>query len=133
MIVGIADTHVVIWYLYDDERLSQTAGDFIDQAAAQANHIGVSPITIVEMIYLIERGRIPAEALQIIVGVLKQPDAVFTHIPFDLGIAQALQQIDRSNVPDMPDRIVAATARHLGVPVISRDSRIRASSIRTIW
>jgi PIN domain nuclease of toxin-antitoxin system len=33
----------------------------------------------------------------------------------------------------MPDRIVAATALHYGVPVISRDGRIRASNIRTIW
>jgi len=33
----------------------------------------------------------------------------------------------------MPDRIVAATAVHFGVPVISRDGRIRASSVQTIW
>jgi predicted nucleic acid-binding protein len=39
----------------------------------------------------------------------------------------------RSEIPDMPDRIIAATAIHLGVPVLSRDGRIRASSVRTIW
>lgn len=33
----------------------------------------------------------------------------------------------------MPDRIIAATAIHFGVPVLSRDSRIRASNVRTIW
>jgi PIN domain nuclease of toxin-antitoxin system len=33
----------------------------------------------------------------------------------------------------MPDRIVAATALHFGVPVISRDSRILASDLTTIW
>jgi PIN domain nuclease of toxin-antitoxin system len=33
----------------------------------------------------------------------------------------------------MPDRIVAATAVYYCVAVISRDGRIRASSIRTIW
>lgn len=133
MIVGIADTHAVIWYLYDDGRLSQTAGDFIDQAALQANQIGVSPITIVEAIYLIERGRIPEETLLLIVGVLQWPDTVFAQIPFDLDVAQAPQRVSRGDVPDMPDRIVAATALHLGVPVISRDAHIQASGIETIW
>jgi hypothetical protein len=33
----------------------------------------------------------------------------------------------------MPDRIVAATAIYLGVPVISRDGQIRASAIKTVW
>ncbi len=33
----------------------------------------------------------------------------------------------------MPDRIVAATAVYLGVPVISRDGRIRAANLQTVW
>jgi PIN domain nuclease of toxin-antitoxin system len=33
----------------------------------------------------------------------------------------------------MPDRIIAATALSLGVPVISRDGKIRTSAVETIW
>jgi PIN domain nuclease of toxin-antitoxin system len=33
----------------------------------------------------------------------------------------------------LPDRIIAATAVHLGVPVISRDRKIQSSSIATVW
>jgi PIN domain nuclease of toxin-antitoxin system len=33
----------------------------------------------------------------------------------------------------MPDRIVAATAVHLGVPVISRDAKIRAAESKIVW
>lgn len=33
----------------------------------------------------------------------------------------------------MPDRIVAATAVYLAVPVISRYGRIRASNVQTVW
>ena len=36
-------------------------------------------------------------------------------------------------IRDMPDRIIAATALTLGVPVISRDSKIQLSSVSTIW
>jgi predicted nucleic acid-binding protein len=44
-----------------------------------------------------------------------------------------MRLVARADVPDMPDRIVAATAVYFGVPVISRDARIRASNVRTIW
>lgn len=44
-----------------------------------------------------------------------------------------MRLVPRADVPDMPDRIVAATAVYFGVPVISRDARIRASNVQTIW
>jgi PIN domain nuclease of toxin-antitoxin system len=50
-----------------------------------------------------------------------------------LSIVEAMLKVPRAEVPDMPDRIVAATGLHLGVPVISRDGRIRSSSVKTVW
>ncbi len=44
-----------------------------------------------------------------------------------------MKTIPRTVVPDMPDRIVAATGVYFGVPVFSRDGRIRASIVQTIW
>jgi len=44
-----------------------------------------------------------------------------------------MKQDLRAGVPDMPDCIVAATAVYFGVPVISRDGKIRASNVQTIW
>jgi predicted nucleic acid-binding protein len=44
-----------------------------------------------------------------------------------------MREIPRDAVPDMPDPIVAATAVYFGLPVISRDGRIRASNVRTVW
>ena len=49
------------------------------------------------------------------------------------AVVQAMRQVPRAEIPDMPDRIVAATAVYFGVPVISRDGRIRAASIKTVW
>jgi PIN domain nuclease of toxin-antitoxin system len=48
-------------------------------------------------------------------------------------VADALESVSRSEVPDLPDRIVTATALALHVPVISRDWKIRATEIQTIW
>jgi PIN domain nuclease of toxin-antitoxin system len=50
-----------------------------------------------------------------------------------MEIVDAMRQIPRADVPDMPDRIVAATAVYFNVPIISRDGRIRATALRTVW
>jgi len=41
--------------------------------------------------------------------------------------------VPRAEVPDMPDRIIAATALHLGLPLISRDRKIQLAGLQTIW
>jgi predicted nucleic acid-binding protein len=33
----------------------------------------------------------------------------------------------------MPDRIIAATALALGLPLVTRDRKIRAADLETIW
>ena len=44
-----------------------------------------------------------------------------------------MRKVSRAEVPDLPDRIVAATAVYFGVPVISRDGRIRSSAVQVFW
>ena len=44
-----------------------------------------------------------------------------------------MQTVPRDQVPDMPDRMIAATARLYAVPLISRDRKIRLSGLQTIW
>jgi predicted nucleic acid-binding protein len=33
----------------------------------------------------------------------------------------------------MPDRIIGATALHLGIPLVTRDRRLQSAGIETIW
>ncbi len=133
MIVAVADTHAAIWYLAADPRLSTSAKLFMDTAANDGDEIAVSAITLVEMVYLIEKGRIPPQRFSNLAEELGDPDSMFVEVPVDLKIARAVSRVDVQQVPDMPDRIVAATAVQHNVPVISRDGKIRLSSIKTIW
>ena len=48
-------------------------------------------------------------------------------------VTNAVADVPRSQVPDMPDRIIAATALYLGLPLLSRDSAIQLSEVKTIW
>lgn len=133
MIAGVADTHTALWHLFDDARLSAPAADFIDSAAAARHRIAVSSISLAEVVYLIEKNRLPLSASGDLKTALADPDHVLKEAPFTVEIVDALRQVPRVAVPDMPDRIVAATALYFGVPVISRDGRIRSSSVQTVW
>lgn len=133
MIAGVADTHAIVWYLDGDHQLSSRAKAFIEDAALNGDMVGVSSISLIETIYLVEKGRLPAESLARLIAALETDKSVFAEIPIDLSVAQALARIDRTQVPDMPDRIIAATARHANAPIISRDGRIRVAGLETIW
>jgi PIN domain nuclease of toxin-antitoxin system len=133
MIAGVADTHVALWYLLRNPRLSNTARAFIDDAASAGYGVGLSPISLAEIVYLVEKNRLPASAYDDLKSALADPDYVIEEAPFTLEVVDALRQVSRGDIPDMPDRIVVATAVCLGVPVISRDGRIRSSGIKTVW
>ena len=133
MIAGVADTHTALWYLFGDSRLSTRAKEFIDQAAASRRSIEVSPISLAEIVYLVEKSRISASALEDLRSALENSSHVFKEAPFTKDVVNFMRQVSRDEVPDMPDRIIAATALYFGVPVISRDGKSRASNVKTIW
>ncbi len=133
MIAAIADTHPTIWYLFADPRLGRAASALIDATIAKGDHIGVSAISLVEMVYLIEKGRIPANALNDLHAAIADPQAVLKHIPLDENIAMKMAEVPRQDVPDLPDRVIAATGLLYAVPVLSRDSNIRSSVVQTVW
>ncbi|MGA2219845.1 MAG: PIN domain-containing protein [Terracidiphilus sp.] len=119
--------------MFGDPRLSVAATAFIEEAALARHKIAVSTISLAELVYLVEKGRLPEAAYTELAQALADPEHVFAEAPFTATIVEAMRQVPRSEVPDLPDRIVAATAVYLGVPVISRDRLIRAASLKTIW
>jgi PIN domain nuclease of toxin-antitoxin system len=133
MIAAVVDTHALLWYLHKDPKLSTTALAALNGAALKGDQIAVSSITLVEVAYLVEKNRIPFNSFDLIVKLLNQPNSMLAEIPLSQSVADSLRQVVRSQVPEMPDRVIAATALMLGIPVISRDSKITASSIATIW
>lgn len=129
----VVDTHGVIWYLLGDKALSTNAWETLEEAARLGDPAYVSSISLVEVLYLVEKGRLPGTALDRLSGALAQPDSGFVIAPLDMGVALAIRRVPRQIVPDMPDRIIAATALHLNIPLITRDREIPKAGVRTIW
>lgn len=132
-VAAVADTHAVVWHFSGDPRLSAVAASFIDTERQRGNEIAFSSITLAEILYLSEKGRLAANTFAELTAFLERARASFVEAPFTMTVARAMVRVSRADVPDLPDRIIAATALHLGVPPISRDRKIRTSGIATIW
>jgi PIN domain nuclease of toxin-antitoxin system len=131
--LALLDTHALIWYLYDDPRLSKKARDMLEKAASSSDQIACSALTLAEILYLQEKERIPSETFNRLVEALETRNSLLVVAPVTLAVVIAMQNIPRTEVPDLPDRVIAATALHLGVPLISRDRKIAVSRVSTIW
>jgi PIN domain nuclease of toxin-antitoxin system len=129
----VVDTHTIVWYLSADPRLSTNAADALDSATAAGERIHVPSICLVELTYLVEKGRLSIAARDRLIHALDDPTVPFLLAPLDRTVADALVSVSRLEVPDLPDRIVAATAVALRTPLISRDRKIRASQVHTLW
>jgi PIN domain nuclease of toxin-antitoxin system len=129
----VVDTHTIVWYLEDDPRLSVRAAEALDSATAAGDAILIPSVCLVELTYLIEKHRLPAVVRETLVQTLDDPASPCSLVPLDRAVADALRRVPRNEVPDLPDRIIAATAVALAVPLVSHDSKIRASQVQTIW
>ena len=99
MIAGVADTHAALWLLFGDPRLSATAKHFFEMAAASRNKILLAPISLAEVVYLMQKNRLPASALDDLKAALRNPKHVLEEAPFTVDVVQAMRQIPRDAVP----------------------------------
>jgi PIN domain nuclease of toxin-antitoxin system len=123
----------LIWYLEDSPRLGSDARAAFDACDRGESVIYVPTICLVEIIYLQEKGRIPADLKTQLDTALEAGTTGLILASLTAEVANAVAGVPRSDVPDMPDRIIAATALNLGLPLISRDQAIHLSAVQTVW
>jgi PIN domain nuclease of toxin-antitoxin system len=129
----VIDTHAAVWASAGGAGLSPVALTAVNDAAACGDPVFLSAISLVEVAYLVEKGRLDAGALARLYRDLDAPTGGYELAAVDRLVAEVLPSIPRAAVPDMPDRIIAATALSLGLPLVTRDQRLRACGIQTIW
>ena len=126
------DTHALIWYLSRPELLSSKELETIESAIQNGQKLCTSSITIVEIIYLVEKHKIPQEAYERLMQAVQDPSTDIYVLPIDQHVAAELRNISRDKIPDMPDRLIAATAQYYGMALITHDQKIRDSGIQVI-
>ncbi len=130
----VADTHSAIWYYAGKDELSRTAREAMDSTILSGGSIFIPAISLVEVVYLVEKGRIPAVTHDLLAEALANSIYCLRIVPLDQAIAATLKRVPRDLVPDMPDRIITATALHLDLPLVTADRKIHSSRVVTvIW
>ena len=99
------DTHAIVWYLMDDPRISTMAEAALDLATANGEPIHVPSVCLVELTYLIEKCRVSVTARERLVRAIDDPSTPLRLAPLNRAVADALEFVSRSEVPDFPDRI----------------------------
>ncbi len=126
----LLDTHVWVWWAAEPKKLSARARKAIESTA----EIGVSSISPWEVAMLVSKGRLELDrdTLTWVRQALALPGV--TLIPLAPEIAVASAELGPDFPGDPADRILAATALRLRVPLVTRDRRLRAvKSLQTVW
>lgn len=116
----LLDTHIWVWYLLDDSRLSTTLAKAI---ADEKNELWLSPISLWETYLLAEKGRLILEPSpeQWIADSLQKLDT--KEAPLSNEIAILSRQLNLSH-QDPADRFIAATAVHYGLILATVDKHL---------
>ena len=129
---AVTDTHALIWFLTDSPRLGPQANKIFEACEEGKISILIPTICLVEIVYLQEKKRIPNNLLENFINELQNSkNMIISDLSYE--VVKFLEQVPRIQVSDMPDRIIAATALSLNLPLISRDRKIQLSSIETVW
>ena len=80
-----------------------------------------------------EKGRIPSDMKVQLDAELMTGSSGILLADLTPGVANLISSISRTQVPDMPDRIIAATALYLDLALITRDAKIKISGMKTVW
>ncbi len=131
----LADTNAIIWYLADPTQLTSRAVAAMNAAEA-SGRIFVATVALVEMTYLVEKGKLDPAALARLWTAIQNPSEPVEALTLSLDVARVLDRIPRSSVPDMPERMISATALAHGLPLVSSDRKIHSLSVTgltVIW
>ena len=125
----ILDTHAFIWYLDKslNNKLSQKALKAIQEAEGTYT-IYIPIIVLMEILYLVEKGRINLSFPKLLLTLEESMN--YRIVSFDtrlLKIAETIKGMEAH------DRLIMATALLTGSPLVSNDKEIRAKGIRVIW
>jgi PIN domain nuclease of toxin-antitoxin system len=132
--VIVLDTHALVWWLADPDKLPRKARARLDDAVTGGEPLRASSISVWEVAMLVARGRLTLtmDVGAWIAAAESLPQLEF--VPVDNGIALRAVALPEAFGRDPADRLIAATALGLGATLVTGDRRLRGHPpLRTLW
>ena len=121
--IALLDTHVLLWWFEKPARLSRSQRRILERANERAP-LGVSDVTAWEIGMLVEAGRVRLP-LPIDVWLSRATAApLVERCGIEPSVIREMVELANTQDWDPADRILVATARVRGVPLVTSDTRI---------
>jgi PIN domain nuclease of toxin-antitoxin system len=132
--VILLDTHVLVWWATGNTAMISQAGNEAIEAELAHGQIRISAISAWELAMLVAKNRIALSMdVRSWLEIVGQIDGV-RFLPVDNEVAIASTELPGEFHKDPADRIIVATARRLGIPLVSADEKITAyPHVNVVW
>jgi PIN domain nuclease of toxin-antitoxin system len=131
--VILLDTHVLIWYLTQPEKMSK-AGARAVEAGFAGQGAGIVDLTLWEIAMFAHKKRVvfTRDVKEWLRDLRLLPH--FRCLPVSASVAALSTQLPGRFHQDPVDRLLVATSIDQGVPLVTKDDRIRRyPHVQTIW
>lgn len=126
----LVDTVALVRHLRAARNLGSRARSILRQADTGQHRVFISGVTLMEILYLSEKKRIPID-LESVRNLLIERDN-YQVVPVGIDVVATAALID--DVPELHDRLIVATAKWLQIAILTNDPVISASKhVKTIW
>ena len=125
---ALLDTHILIYWLGADERLSAQQKEVLEKASSE-NPLWVSDITLWEIatLYNLKRLSLPLPLRDWLEAATAPP--LIQRVGISPAVAAAVAALPPSFHRDPADRIIIASAQLLGATLLTHDTRLIQSGL----
>jgi PIN domain nuclease of toxin-antitoxin system len=125
----LLDTHVLVWWYLDAPELPSNYRALLERLESAGERVGVCDISLWEIAKLVERGRLQLHAALDELLQQVEADPLFEVLPLSGRIAAESTRLGPAFHKDPADQLIAATARCLGLRLMTCDEAIRKSHV----
>lgn len=129
----VTDTHSLIWHLSQPRKLSTKIRRVFQEADQGQAQILVPSIVLMEVIFIGDRQRIPEALVNRLFKIDEVAGAAYQVVPLSKAVAVTAHDFGPAVIPEMADRIIAATAKYLNLPLLTFDPAIIESGLVKVY